>query len=121
MSRTLPFRLERLVQFLAGPTGPLQPGLGVLMADFGQLDLAQNGRPVLQVDALFVLLDRDLGHLAGELGVLVRRLGRLGGDLLVDQLVAKRGRVELADELALLDLGPIGQDRDELRAGPQPG
>ena len=44
-----------------------------------------------------VLLDGDLGDLAGELGVLVGGLGPLGGDLLVDQLVLQ-GRAESSSQ-----------------------
>ena len=70
---------------------------------------------VLLENALLVLDDGDLGDFAGQLGVFVVGLGALGRDLLVDQLILERRRVELADELALLDRRSLGLDHDDRR------
>ena len=105
----------RDVALLVHPRGPVDAVGGPGEVGLGQLDLALDRGLVLQVDALVVLLDRDLGDLAGQLGVLERGLGPLGGDLLVGELVVERGRVELADQVALLDLRPLGEDRDDRR------
>ena len=94
----------RDVALLVHPGGPVHPVGGPAQVGLGQADLALARRLVLHVDAFLVFLDRDLGDFPGQLGVLERGLGPLGGDLLVGELVAERGRVELADQVALLDL-----------------
>ncbi len=80
---------------------------------FGEFELSLDCGLVLEVDALDVFLDGDLGNLAGQLGVQVGDLGPLGCDLLVGKLVAERRRVKLADQVAPLDSGSLGNDGDD--------
>ncbi len=73
------------------------------MADWAAAIASVNGFQFLLVDSLDVFNDSDLGDFAGQLGVLVTGFGRLHGDFLVDELVFQSRRIELADDLALLD------------------
>ena len=101
------------VALLVHADGPVHAVGGPRQVGLGQLDLALARRLVLEEDAFLVFLDRDLGDFPGQLRVLKRRLGPLGGDLLVGQAVVQRRRVELANQVALLDLGALGQDHDD--------
>ena len=68
------------------------------------------------MDPLGILDDRNLGDVSLALGVPVGGLGYPGGDKLVLEPVPQPRRVELADELALLDPGPLDKDRNDGRA-----
>src|SRR5437868_3843963 len=82
----------------------------------GELDLALDRGFVLDVDALLVLDDADLGHLAGQLGVLEDGLGplppplRFGEDIgqVLFNLLALGG----PGRLELPDLGPAPLQQD---------
>ena len=89
--------------------------LGLLYGRFGRGNVVLRGSQLIPVCSLDVFFDGDLGQFAGGRGILIIDLGVLDCDLRVGEPVAQHGRVELANDIALLDVSSLGLDLDDGR------
>ena len=92
--------------------GPLVAILGAKLVGLGQLDFTLDRLNVLGIGSFEVFAAGDLGDNLGLLGVIEVSLGASGGDLLIDEVVAERGRVKLGHEVTFFHLFAFGQDHD---------